>query len=47
MEYFPRTKIKIILFTGGAVYIGSKPLVELYNSGYNAVVDNLVNSNME
>ena len=37
-----------ILVTGGAGYIGSHTLVELYNSGYNAVVvDNLVNSNKE
>ena len=37
-----------ILVTGGAGYIGSHTLVELYNSGYNAVVvDNLVNSSNE
>lgn len=40
--------MKTILVTGGAGYIGSHTLVELYNSGYNAVVvDNLVNSNKE
>ena len=36
---------KNILVTGGAGYIGSHTLVELYNSGYNPiVVDNLSNS---
>ena len=36
---------KNILVTGGAGYIGSHTLVELYNSGYNPiVVDNLCNS---
>lgn len=40
--------MKTILVTGGAGYIGSHTLVELYKSGYKAVVvDNLVNSNKE
>ena len=40
--------MKTILVTGGAGYIGSHTLIELYNAGYNAVVvDNLVNSNKE
>ena len=39
---------KNILVTGGAGYIGSHTLVELYNSGYNPiVVDNLCNSSYE
>ena len=38
---------KNILVTGGAGYIGSHTLVELYNSGYNPiVVDNLSNSSV-
>jgi len=38
---------KNILVTGGAGYIGSHTLVELYNSGYNPiVVDNLSNSSL-
>ena len=37
-----------ILVTGGAGYIGSHTLVELYNSGYNPiVVDNLCNSSYD
>ena len=39
---------KNILVTGGAGYIGSHTLVELYNSGYNPiVVDNLCNSSYD
>ena len=39
---------KNILVTGGAGYIGSHTLVELYNSGYTPiVVDNLCNSSYE
>ena len=39
---------KNILVTGGAGYIGSHTLVELYNSGYNpVVVDNLSNSSLD
>ena len=35
-----------ILVTGGAGYIGSHTLIELYNAGHSAVVvDNLSNSN--
>ena len=38
---------KNILVTGGAGYIGSHTLVELYNSGYKPiVVDNLSNSSL-
>ena len=38
---------KNILVTGGAGYIGSHTLVELYNSGFNpVVVDNLSNSSL-
>ena len=38
---------KQILITGGAGYIGSHTLVELYNSGYTPiVVDNLSNSSI-
>ena len=38
---------KEILITGGAGYIGSHTLVELYNSGYTPiVVDNLSNSSI-
>ena len=38
---------KNILITGGAGYIGSHTVVELYNSGYNPiVVDNLCNSSI-
>ena len=38
---------KEILITGGAGYIGSHTLVELYNSGYRPiVVDNLSNSSL-
>ena len=38
---------KNILVTGGAGYIGSHTLVELYNSGFNSVVvDNLSNSSI-
>ena len=37
-----------ILVTGGAGYIGSHTLVELYKAGHTAVVvDNLCNSNPE
>ena len=37
-----------ILVTGGAGYIGSHTLIELYNAGHTAVVvDNLSNSNSE
>ncbi|MFY9074622.1 UDP-glucose 4-epimerase GalE [Malaciobacter mytili] len=37
-----------ILITGGAGYIGSHTLIELYNSGYNFIVyDNLLNSSKE
>ena len=37
-----------ILVTGGAGYIGSHTLIELYNAGHTAVVvDNLSNSNIE
>ena len=37
-----------ILVTGGAGYIGSHTLIELYNAGNTAVVvDNLSNSNPE
>ncbi|MBO4505242.1 MAG: NAD-dependent epimerase/dehydratase family protein, partial [Lachnospiraceae bacterium] len=37
-----------ILVTGGAGYIGSHTVVELYNAGYEAViVDNLSNSSRE
>ena len=40
-------KKKDILITGGAGYIGSHTLVELYNSGFNSVVvDNLSNSSI-
>ena len=40
-------KKKNILITGGAGYIGSHTLVELYNSGYRPiVVDNLSNSSI-
>ena len=40
-------KKKDILITGGAGYIGSHTLVELYNSGYRPiVVDNLSNSSL-
>ena len=40
-------KRKDILITGGAGYIGSHTLVELYNSGYKPiVVDNLSNSSI-
>ena len=40
-------KRKNILVTGGAGYIGSHTLVELYNSGYYPiVVDNLSNSSL-
>ena len=40
-------KKKDILVTGGAGYIGSHTIVELYNSGYNPiVVDNLSNSSV-
>ena len=36
-----------ILVTGGAGYIGSHTLVELYSAGHTAmVVDNLCNSNL-
>ena len=39
---------KNILVTGGAGYIGSHTLVELYNSGYKPiVVDNLCNSSYD
>ncbi len=38
---------KNILVTGGAGYIGSHTIVELYNSGYKPiVVDNLSNSSL-
>ncbi len=38
---------KNILVTGGAGYIGSHTLVELFNSGFNpVVVDNLSNSSI-
>ena len=38
---------KHILITGGAGYIGSHTIVELYNSGYiPIVVDNLSNSSL-
>ena len=41
-------KRKNILVTGGAGYIGSHTLVELYNSGYKPiVVDNLSNSSYD
>ena len=33
------------LVTGGAGYIGSHTLIELYAAGHTAVVDNLSNSN--
>ncbi|WP_144462521.1 UDP-glucose 4-epimerase GalE [Siminovitchia fortis] len=37
-----------ILVTGGAGYIGSHTVVELYNAGYEVIiVDNFVNSNLE
>ena len=37
-----------VLVTGGAGYIGSHTVVELYSAGYNAViVDNLSNSSVE
>ena len=37
-----------ILVTGGAGYIGSHTLVELYKAGHNVlVVDNLCNSSRE
>ena len=37
-----------ILVTGGAGYIGSHTLIELYNAGHTAVVvDNLSNSSKE
>ena len=37
-----------ILVTGGAGYIGSHTLIELYKAGHTAVVvDNLSNSNSE
>ena len=40
--------MKTILVTGGAGYIGSHTLIELYKAGYQlVVVDNLVNSNVE
>ncbi len=40
--------MKTILVTGGAGYIGSHTLIELYKAGYQSVVvDNLVNSNVE
>ena len=40
-------KKKDILITGGAGYIGSHTLVELYNSGYRPiVVDDLSNSSI-
>ena len=40
-------KKKDILVTGGAGYIGSHTLVELYNSGYRPiVVDDLSNSSI-
>ena len=36
-----------VLVTGGAGYIGSHTVVEMYAAGYNAViVDNLVNASM-
>lgn len=38
--------MKKILVTGGAGYIGTHTLIELYNAGHTAVVvDNLSNSN--
>ena len=41
-------KRKDILITGGAGYIGSHTLVELYNSGYRPIiVDNFSNSSLE
>ena len=37
-----------ILLTGGAGYIGSHTIIELYKAGHSVVVvDNLVNSNQE
>ena len=40
--------MKTILVTGGAGYIGTHTIVELYNSGYKTVVvDNLCNSNIK
>ena len=40
--------MKTILVTGGAGYIGSHTLVELYKAGHTAVVvDNLCNSSSE
>ena len=37
-----------ILLTGGAGYIGSHTIIELYKAGHSVVVvDNLVNSNPE
>ena len=36
-----------ILLTGGAGYIGSHTIIELYKVCHSVVVDNLVNSNQE
>jgi len=41
-------KRKDILITGGAGYIGSHAVVELYNSGYRPIiVDNFSNSSIK
>lgn len=37
-----------ILVTGGAGYIGSHTIIELYNAGHNVVcIDNFINSSLK
>lgn len=47
-QCYAKVMNKVVLVTGGAGYIGTHTVVELYKAGYSAViVDNLSNSNSE